>query len=136
MNPFSFVLPALAAGSLALAATLPSAVYHAPAAAPPSSKATSQQIMKGSTLDLKTLEVTTNTLPPGQTSRPRATGAETLLVVQSGQLAVGLHDSTKTLAAGGLLLAMAGDQPTLRNAATTPVRYWVLKFTTPEGADA
>jgi quercetin dioxygenase-like cupin family protein len=136
MNPFSLMLPALAVSSLVLAAdSLPSAVYHAPAAAQASQKATSQQVLKGSTLDLKTLEVTTNTLPPGQTSRPQSAGAETLLIVQTGQLAVGIHDSTKTLAAGGVLLAMAGDQPTLRNTSATPVRYWTLKFNATEGVN-
>jgi quercetin dioxygenase-like cupin family protein len=137
MNPFSLALPAVAAISLAISAdSLPSAVYHAPTAAQSSQKATSQQLLKGSTLDLKTLEITTNTLPPGQTTRSQSNGAETLLIVESGQLAVGIHDSTKTLAAGGVLLAMAGDQPTLRNSAATTARYWVLKFSATEGANA
>jgi uncharacterized cupin superfamily protein len=137
MNAFSFVLPALAASSLALSAdSLPSAVYHAPAAVSSSQKATSQQVLKGSTLDLKTLEVTTNLLPPGQTSRPQLVGAEELLIVEAGQLAVTIHDSTKQLAPGGVLLTMAGDQRTLRNSSAAPARYWVLKFNATEGINA
>ncbi|QKG52123.1 cupin domain-containing protein [Hymenobacter sp. BRD67] len=130
-------LAALATTSLALPAdTLPAAVYHAPAPAKSGRTLTTQQVLKGSTLDLKELEITTVLLPAGQASRPRPATAEELLVVQQGQLAVTLHDSTKTLSPGGLLLAMAGEQPALRNTSAAPVRYWCLKFSSVDGVDA
>ena len=135
--PFpSIARAALAAVVFAVpAGSLPSAVYHAPPASRLSQKSTSQTLLKGSTLDLKELEITTTTLPPGQTEQPRPTGAEALLIVQEGRLAATVHDSTKTLGPGGVLLAMAGDQPALRNATAAPVRYWVLRFSANEAAN-
>ncbi len=133
----SVALTALVAASLALPTdSLPSAVYHAPGGARPSKLPSYQRLLAGSTLDLKELEITTITLPSGQASRPQPAGTETLFIVQSGRLAVTLHDSTKALGPGGLLLAMAGDQPALRNASPEPVRFWQLQFRTVAGADA
>ncbi|NML64641.1 cupin domain-containing protein [Hymenobacter sp. RP-2-7] len=126
-------LAVVALAALALPAdSLPSAVYHAPAAP----GAATTQLLTGSTLDLAALEVTTATLAPGQASRPRPTGAEELLIVAQGQLTATLADTTRTLGAGGVLLAMAGTAPALRNASAAPARYWTLKFTAVAGADA
>ncbi|MGI4871866.1 MAG: cupin domain-containing protein [Janthinobacterium lividum] len=133
----SVTLAVLAAAALVLPTdSLPSAVYHAPMTTQPSKLPSSQPLLKGSTLDLKELEITTSTLPPGQATRPQPAGAEALLIVQTGRLAVTLHDSTRTLGPGGLLLAMAGDQPALRNASPEPVRFWQLRFRAAAGADA
>lgn len=133
----SIALTALVAASLALSAdSLPSAVYHAPATAQPGKLPSYQPLLKGSTLDLQELDITTITLPAGQASRSQPTGAEALVIVQAGRLAVTLHDSTKTLGPGGLLLAMASEQPALRNASPEPVRFWQLRFRAAAGADA
>ncbi|MVN77224.1 cupin domain-containing protein [Hymenobacter sp. HMF4947] len=137
MNLASAALAALVATSLALPSdSLPSAVYHAPATARPGRGPTALPLLKGSTLDLQELEIITVTLPAGQANRPPLAGAEALLIVQDGQLAATLHDSTKTLGPGGVLLAMAGDQPALRNATAASVRYWQLRFRAVDGADA
>ena len=49
--------------------------------------------------------------------------------MQAGQLAVGIHDSTKTLAAGGVLLAMKGRSAEDELAAAEPQHYLVLDAT-------
>ncbi|TDN40319.1 cupin domain-containing protein [Hymenobacter sp. UV11] len=116
--------------------SLPSAVYHAPLAARPSAQVTALPLLKGRTLDLQELEITTVTLPAGQASRARPGGAEELLIVQAGQLAATVRDSARTLGPGGVLLTMAGEQPALRNASAAPAQYWVLKFKAVEAPDA
>lgn len=122
MQPSLFALASLVTIGVGLPAdTLPSAVYHAPPVARPSQRPASGVVLKGSTLDLRELVVTTTTLPPGQTLPAQLGGAEALVIVPAGQLAATLHDSTQTLSPGGVLLAMAGEQPTLRNPG--PVRY-------------
>ena len=116
--------------------TLPSAVYHAPPAPRASARPVSQVVLKGSTLDLQELVITTTTLPPGQVLPPQPGGAEALVIVEAGQLAATLHDSTKILSPGGVLLAMASEPPALRNPGPVPVRYWTLRFSAAEGAQA
>ncbi|MGI4831861.1 MAG: cupin domain-containing protein [Janthinobacterium lividum] len=127
----------LAAPSLALPSdALPSAVYHAPPAARPGAGRTSLPLLKGRPLDLKELEITTSTLPAGQASRAQPGGSEELLIVQAGQLAATVHDSTTALGPGGVLLTMAGEQPVLRTTGAAPVQYWVLKFKAVDAPDA
>ena len=129
MTLSSLTLAALAgAGAALLTGLLPSAVYHAPPAKPAGTQPTTQVVLQGRTLDLRALTVQTCMLPPGQASRPRPAGAEELLIVQEGQLAATLHDTTTTLGPGGMLLAPGGAPPALRNTTAAPARYWVLQF--------
>lgn len=131
----------LAIGSLLLlgfipADSLPSAVYRShPRSGEKGNQRT--QLLKGSTLDLRALEVYTITLQAGQAGPARvpASEAEELIVVKDGQLSATIQDSTKMLGAGGLMLVAAGDQHRLQNTSAAPATYYVLKFTSNAGVD-
>jgi len=128
----------LAVGSLATVGfgfqtdtSLPSAVYTAKnQQVKQDGGRASQQLMKGSTLDLAELAVHTSTLGPGQMNHsPQAyNDAEELVAVQNGSLTATINDSTKTLGPGSMLLIVAGDKQSFRNASGKPVTYCVLKF--------
>ncbi|MGY2134837.1 cupin domain-containing protein [Hymenobacter sp. HD11105] len=95
------------------------------------------QFMKGSTLDLKELEVYTFTLKAGQANQAQAvtSDAEELIVVKTGSLAATIQDSTKTLGPGGVMLIGAGDKQRLRNGSGAPATYYVLRYKSKDGVD-
>ncbi|GGF06356.1 hypothetical protein GCM10011383_16780 [Hymenobacter cavernae] len=119
-------------------ASLPSAVYSSNAQ--PVKKdggRASQQIAKGSTLDLAELAIHTSTLGPGQMNHPLQAynDAEELVVVKEGSLTATVKDSTRTLGPGGLALIVAGDKQSFKNTTKAPVTYYVLKFRAKDPVD-
>ncbi|MDF7811568.1 cupin domain-containing protein [Hymenobacter sp. YC55] len=119
-------------------APLPSAVYSKPKQAPKQDGGRqSSEFAKGSTLDLAELSIHTSTLKPGQTNHPLQAynDSEELVIVQDGRLTATVQDSTKTLGPGGLLLIVAGDKQSFRNASDAPATYYVLKFKAKDPVD-
>ncbi|WP_375436855.1 cupin domain-containing protein [uncultured Hymenobacter sp.] len=117
---------------------LPSAVYSKPTQAPKQDGGRqNSEFAKGSTLDLVELAIHTSTLKPGQTNHPLQaySDSEELVIVQEGRLTVTVKDSTKTLGPGSLLLIVAGDKQSFRNASSAPATYYVLKFKGQEPID-
>ncbi|WP_324678596.1 cupin domain-containing protein [Hymenobacter sp. GOD-10R] len=137
--------PLLAVGALVVFSfgfqtdtSLPSGVYSGTAqAVKKDGGRESQQLAKGSTLDLAELAIHTSTLGPGQTNHPLQAynDAEELVVVKEGSLTATVKDSTKTLGPGGLALIVAGDKQSFKNATKAPVTYYVLKFKAKDPVD-
>lgn len=122
----------IAGSSIAQTDTLPSAVYNW-SDVKPQKTATGErrQVLKGSTLDLATLQIHTSTLGPGKTNHPpRALNdREELIIVKDGNLKVMLGDSSKVLGPGGLALIVAGEEQSFSNPSNKPATYYVLGFT-------
>ncbi len=112
--------------------TLPSGVYSWSNAKPEKTlTGERRQVLKGSTLDLASLEIHTSTLSPGKTNHPpRAyNNREELIIVKEGTLKLTIKDSSKILGAGGLALIVAGDEQSFSNPSDKPVTYYVLVYT-------
>jgi (S)-ureidoglycine aminohydrolase len=118
--------------SIAQTDTLPSAVYKWSDLKPEkTSTGERRPLLKGSTLDLATLQIHTSTLGAGKTNhQPRALNdREELVIVKEGNLKVTIKDSSKILGAGGLALIVAGDEQSFSNPFNEPVTYYVIAFT-------
>ena len=112
--------------------TLASAVYSWSKAKPTNNNiGERRQVLNGSTLDLKKLEIHTTTLQPGKQSHaPMAyNDHEELVIVKDGDLLVKINGQEKLLGAGGLALIMAGDEQSVSNNTKMPVTYYVLNYT-------
>lgn len=122
----------IALNSIAQTDSLPSAVYNW-SDVKPQKTATGErrQVLKGSTLDLATLQIHTSTLEPGKTNHPpRAyNDREELIIVKEGNVKIMLGDSSKVLGPGGLALIVAGEEQSFSNPSNKPATYYVLGFT-------
>jgi (S)-ureidoglycine aminohydrolase len=102
----------------------------------PSKYGDSRTVLNGSTHDLSLLDVRAITLsagqslPEGSAGNPPAPpgGADELLIVREGRLSVTVKDSLKILSPGGVGLFPAGERPTLTNAGTSPVTFYLFRM--------
>ncbi|MBC8152514.1 MAG: cupin domain-containing protein [Bacteroidetes bacterium] len=114
-----------------------SAVYFW-ATAPVVTKAASEQrtLLKGSTVDLRHLQVHTTTLAAHQAPHPaHKHNDEELIIVKSGELTVTIEGKTSTLGAGSVALMMPGDEHGFENRGNSPATYYVMRYESKAPAD-
>lgn len=88
-----------------------------------------QAIVKGETLDLKTLDIYTITLNTGKTYTPSVNNnLEQLIVIKTGTVQLKLKDTTQTIGPGSIALVLAGDQISFKNLTDKPVTWFVLNY--------
>lgn len=109
--------------------SLPSAVYSAGKTVKLNGDVDKQQVLKGTTLDLKTLDVYTLTLASGKTYfLPVNSDLEQLIVVKSGPIDLILKDTAQTVGSGSIALVLAGDKISFKNSSDKPVSWYVLGY--------
>jgi (S)-ureidoglycine aminohydrolase len=89
-----------------------------------------RQVLEGKTHSLAYLEVHASTLEAGKAPHPPHTHAdmEELIIVKEGKLKVMINGVTTILDAGGVALALPGEEHGFENGGSTPATYYVLKF--------
>jgi uncharacterized cupin superfamily protein len=89
-----------------------------------------RQVLAGKTLDLKTFEIYTLTLPAGKTYTPPVGDSkfERLIVVKSGKVKLSLKDTIQTVGFGSLALVLAGDRISFQNTSNESVTWYVIKY--------
>ncbi|HTH82343.1 MAG TPA: hypothetical protein VL490_05390, partial [Mucilaginibacter sp.] len=89
-----------------------------------------RQVLAGKTLDLKTFEIYTLTLPAGKTFIPPATDDkfERLIVVKSGTVKLSLKDTAQIVGFGSLALVLAGDKISFQNTSNQPAAWYVIRY--------
>jgi (S)-ureidoglycine aminohydrolase len=96
-----------------------------------------RQVLKGRTTALSHFEINTTTLSAGQ--QPHFAkifiDADELIIVKEGTLTLKLRDTMHTLDPGGIAFIMAGDLHGVENKTSTPVTYYVLKYSSGRPAD-
>ncbi|MGF7078421.1 cupin domain-containing protein [Mucilaginibacter sp. UYCu711] len=121
----------LAVSVCAIAQTnmLPSGVYSPAKAIKLSSDVEESQVLKGTTLDLQTLDIYTITLNAGKTyTLPVDNNLEQLIVVKNGTVSLILKDTAQTVGPGSIALVLAGDQISFKNHSDKPVSWFVLGY--------
>ena len=89
-----------------------------------------RQVLEGKTHSLAYLEIHTSTLEAGKAPHPphTHTDMEELIIVKEGKLKVTINGVTTILDAGGVALALPGEEHGFENGGKTPATYYVLKF--------
>jgi (S)-ureidoglycine aminohydrolase len=109
--------------------TLPSDVYSAGKITNVNSDVAKQQVLKGTTLDLKTLDVYTLTLSAGKTyALPANNDLEQLIVVKNGSINLILKDTTQTVGPGSIALVLAGDKISFKNPTDKLVSWYIIGY--------
>src|ERR1700761_1545471 len=87
-------------------------------------------VLAGKTLDLKTFEIYTLTLPAGKTFFLPATDGkyERLIIVKNGMIKLSLKDTAQTLGFGSLALVLAGDKISFQNTSNQPATWYVIRY--------
>lgn len=114
-----------------------SAVYGW-AAAPVVTKAASEQriLLKGSTVDLRHLQVHTTTLAAHQAPHPAHKHSdEELVIIKTGELTITIEGKTRTLGAGSIAMMMPGDEHGFENKGDSPATYYVMRYESKAPAD-
>jgi (S)-ureidoglycine aminohydrolase len=120
---------ALSVCAMAQTNSLPSDVYRAVKTTKLNGDVEKQQILNGTTLDLKTLDVYTLTLAAGKTYTLLSNNnLEQLIVVKSGSINLILKDTTQTVGPGSVALVLAGDKISFKNSSDQPVSWYVLGY--------
>src|SRR4030095_3352300 len=88
------------------------------------------QVFQGNTHSLQDLEVHVTTIQPGKSPHPPHVhaDAEELIIVKSGRLTVTINGKTEELGAGGVAMAMPGDEHGFNNAGESAATYYVIKY--------
>ena len=96
------------------------------------------QFLEGSTRDLSVLEIHLTILEPGKAAHPPHTHTDTeeLLIVKEGKLQVTVGGKTKLLEAGGVMLALPGDEHGAVNVGDKKAAYYILKYTAKQTMNA
>jgi (S)-ureidoglycine aminohydrolase len=89
-----------------------------------------RQILEGNTTMLSYFEVHTSTLEPGKAPHPphKHDDLEELIIVKEGQVSITIGDSSKTMGAGSVAMAMPPEMHGMNNSGKTNATYYVLKF--------
>ncbi|MES1220436.1 MAG: cupin domain-containing protein [Bacteroidota bacterium] len=119
--------------------TLPARVYNlAKLSIAKDSSRDRVQVMDGSTSVMANIEVHLTILEPGKAAHPphTHTNQEELIIVKQGLVKVTIKGKSKTLSAGGLALALPGDEHGAVNAGKTKAEYYIVKYTTRKPVDA
>jgi (S)-ureidoglycine aminohydrolase len=133
---FTILLMVASVCAIAQAKALPSAVYS-PGKAEQFNGAERRSVIKGSTLDLKELEIYTLTIPAGKTYTPPASDSkfEQLIVVTSGIVKLMLNDTAQVVGPGSVALVLAGDKISVQNQSNQPASWYVLNYQSVNSAD-
>jgi (S)-ureidoglycine aminohydrolase len=96
-----------------------------------------RDVVKGSTLDLTSLQVHTSVLASGAANHAPViyNDREEIVIVKDGNLQVVLNDSVKVLGPASLVLIEAGDEQSFQNTSSAPATYYVLTFRSKNGVD-
>lgn len=95
-----------------------------------------RSILEGSGRALQHLEIHTTTLAPGAAPHaPHQHPDEELIIIREGSLKVTINGISRVLGPGSIALAMPGDTHGFENAGTTPVIYYVLRYSSKDTAD-
>jgi (S)-ureidoglycine aminohydrolase len=87
------------------------------------------QVIKGTTLDLHTLDIYTLTLAAGKTyTLPINNNLEQLIVIKNGTVNLILKDTAQTVGPGSIALVLAGDKISFKNPSDKPVSWFVLSY--------
>ncbi|MES2429244.1 MAG: cupin domain-containing protein [Bacteroidota bacterium] len=109
--------------------TLRSGVYSADKIENISVGVGKQAIIKGETLDLKTLYIYTITLNEGKTYTPSVNNyLEQLIVIKTGTVQLKLKDTMQTIGPGSIALILPRDQISFKNLTDKPVTWFVLNY--------
>jgi (S)-ureidoglycine aminohydrolase len=89
-----------------------------------------RQVLKGSTLDLKTFDIYTLNLAANKTYTPPAADSkfEQLIIIKSGNVKLTLNDSSKTVGTGSIALILAGDKVSFQNISSQPATWFVVNY--------
>jgi len=87
-------------------------------------------VLKGNTLDLKTYEIYTLTLPAGKAYTPPVYDSkfEQLIVVKSGNIKLILKDTSQIVGGGSIALVLAGDKISFKNSSNEPATWYVINY--------
>jgi (S)-ureidoglycine aminohydrolase len=126
--PVFFFLPLL---SIAQSDSIMAGVYSWKETVSSSQKNILSSVMfEGSTHDMAYLQMSSNAILTSKrkTEITVSVNEEQLLIVRSGNLSVGLRDSTFTLCAGSITLIMPGDKYFLQNATRDSCTFYLMRY--------
>lgn len=84
--------------------------------------------LKGATAHLDHLEFTVETMKSGENAEKLSDHMETLIIVQSGELGIGLSDSVHQVGWGSVALVLPGDSYTLSNSGEEDAVYYLMEY--------
>lgn len=91
-----------------------------------------RKVLKGTSLDMKNLKVTSETIAAGAMApaREKKNAREELMIIKEGELKVTVNGESLFMGPGSIAVTYAGDERSIKNVSKTPATYYLFSYNT------